>query len=462
MEEGDEGTARPPVRTQVLPGEYHRHAIDQKDIPMPVSELLPATRRAMQNTRDDVALLLARMDVLSEQNTVLAAQNAELLAGNAALAAQNAAILERLNDVYARVVQTDCGINERLTTEFGIERRQRDTNEEHAATRFMAMYRGTREDHRHARKRLIASMEMPTGTSRLVQRCCARLAGELGRICEEHGLRYLLSWGALVGAECRGDFLPWDDDVDVIMPRDDMERLIDILRDDEDYQVTVCYDWYVLCRQVRFSRRDGFIPSFVDICPFDWSHDGGDTAQASAIMRRIRTKLEAELRCRGDDDDDVLAYLRERKFVYAPGSGSVPQVTDEGDLATQDPDKAKAVSEAFEAAVEKAREEAYAGGVLCDESDADSICYGLDNLSVAGDWLTTRQWTYPMDMMFPSRDVQLCGETLKTPADADGLLDVFYPGWPFLPDAEKIHRVHFDVGSRIDGKIIEAMKQVIG
>lgn len=43
--------------------------------------------------------------------------------------------------------------------------------------------------------------------------------------CRARGLRYYLIGGALLGAARYGKFIPWDDDVDVAMPREDYERL---------------------------------------------------------------------------------------------------------------------------------------------------------------------------------------------------------------------------------------------
>ncbi len=49
---------------------------------------------------------------------------------------------------------------------------------------------------------------------------------EFDRVCKELGLRYTLSFGTMLGAVRHGGFIPWDDDVDVAMPREDYERFI--------------------------------------------------------------------------------------------------------------------------------------------------------------------------------------------------------------------------------------------
>lgn len=54
-----------------------------------------------------------------------------------------------------------------------------------------------------------------------------RILKELDRFCSEKGLLYYMGCGTLIGAVRHKGFIPWDDDLDVFMPRPDFLRLCD-------------------------------------------------------------------------------------------------------------------------------------------------------------------------------------------------------------------------------------------
>ena len=55
-----------------------------------------------------------------------------------------------------------------------------------------------------------------------------QLFRELDEICKENNLRYVMAGGTAIGVVRNEGFIPWDDDVDIYMPRDDWNKLVEI------------------------------------------------------------------------------------------------------------------------------------------------------------------------------------------------------------------------------------------
>lgn len=53
--------------------------------------------------------------------------------------------------------------------------------------------------------------------------------------CTKNKLRYSIAYGTLIGAVRHSGFIPWDDDLDICMPREDYEKFISLWKDTDKY-----------------------------------------------------------------------------------------------------------------------------------------------------------------------------------------------------------------------------------
>ena len=74
-------------------------------------------------------------------------------------------------------------------------------------------------------------------TLREVQLVCLDILKDVHEFCVEHDIKYSLSGGTLLGAIRHNGFIPWDDDVDIQMPRPDYDRFIHTYKSSSGYRL---------------------------------------------------------------------------------------------------------------------------------------------------------------------------------------------------------------------------------
>ena len=61
-------------------------------------------------------------------------------------------------------------------------------------------------------------------TLKEIQQESFKILVDVDRFCVDHGIRYSLAYGTMIGAARHKGFIPWDNAIDVFMPRPDYER----------------------------------------------------------------------------------------------------------------------------------------------------------------------------------------------------------------------------------------------
>lgn len=104
----------------------------------------------------------------------------------------------------------------------------------------------------------------------------------IDKICHEQNLKYFIYYGSLIGAVRHYGMIPWDDDIDIIMPRNDYEKFLKYFKEHDTGNYTIVSNDmdlsvpYLISRvsdqryHLEFSTSyQHEVGIFIDIYPFD-------------------------------------------------------------------------------------------------------------------------------------------------------------------------------------------------
>ncbi|GHV69806.1 LPS cholinephosphotransferase [Spirochaetia bacterium] len=175
-------------------------------------------------------------------------------------------------------------------------------------------------------------MKIDSGTMERLHKIQIEILDEFVKICKKHNLIHFLVGGTLLGAARHKGFIPWDDDIDVGMPREDFEKFIKICENELDagyyiqaYNITDAY-WRaylimykkntVLFNEDEFSfiEDDGI---FIDIFPYDTTINFYPLQRMQYfLMKKTQNIIQMKIRIQKGEKKNILKRLLARLFSY--------------------------------------------------------------------------------------------------------------------------------------------------
>ena len=140
---------------------------------------------------------------------------------------------------------------------------------------------------------------------------------EFDKVCRKHKLKYYVFYGALLGAVRHHGFIPWDDDFDVAMPREDYEKFIRLSNEFEmPYFLQTPYtdpESFYSYAKIRNSNTTGLSEMFMyqmfnhgiwmTVFPLDyWDVEGGEERYAQ--IRKLTYNCSTYMRISNPNLDE--------------------------------------------------------------------------------------------------------------------------------------------------------------
>ncbi|GEM_PF-6403971 len=167
---------------------------------------------------------------------------------------------------------------------------------------FNELFQGNENATLEDRKFFFRGVDKATGPVAYTQRGSDFLLTKLKKLCQRLHIDYWLYYGTLLGAKRHNAFIPWDDDIDIGVMREDLHKIIRYLQNDGNFSIDILYNTEWGDRVYKFRFKNSDLPAYVDIFPFDYCQ--GDSSVIWESFKGLKhdlvtdfRKLQEELGC---------------------------------------------------------------------------------------------------------------------------------------------------------------------
>lgn len=165
-----------------------------------------------------------------------------------------------------------------------------------------------------------------------LQACFLSMIKDIDKVCKENDICYMAAGGTCLGSIRHKGFIPWDDDVDLLMPRNDLKRFLDIFDNalGDRYEITSPNSKYQLESMISAVYKKNTVKASVQTMDTDLPQGVHidiftiESVPMNAVVRRIKGTIAMGLQYIAVSTlFRSLTNAKKKKFFYQTKAGKI-------------------------------------------------------------------------------------------------------------------------------------------